>query len=200
MKKLFLTLISCFVLFALGCQENSITESLTSEVAEKDSFQEFRELLRLIPGIDLHFVHLVRDCRAVAYSRMKKKKRPEIHWKDEYTAVITDNLDMIMLDAATRLLITMEMIKERKLPKYDLAMTAWARVDPIVDRVVKKVVQMRHDFTRTIFKELGFIGDELEMRTRLFHCYHAWEEVMFTDDNEGVNVRLQKLRYEMFLK
>ena len=122
------------------------------------------------------------------------------YWEDEYTAVITDNLDMKMLDAATRLLITMEMIKERKLPKYDLAMTAWARVDPIVDRVVKKVVQMRHDFTRTIFKELGFIGDELEMRTRLFHCYHAWEEVMFTDDNEGVNVRLQKLRYEMFLK
>jgi hypothetical protein len=40
MKKLFLTLVSCFVLFALGCQENSITEPLTSEVAEKDNFQE----------------------------------------------------------------------------------------------------------------------------------------------------------------
>ena len=40
MKKLFLTLISCFVLFALGCQENSITEPLSSEAAEKDGLQE----------------------------------------------------------------------------------------------------------------------------------------------------------------
>jgi hypothetical protein len=40
MKKLFLTLISCFILFALGCQENSLTEPLVSEVAEKDKFQE----------------------------------------------------------------------------------------------------------------------------------------------------------------
>ncbi len=122
------------------------------------------------------------------------------YWEDEYTAVITDSLAMKKLDATTRLLITMEMIKERQLSKYDLAMTAWARVNPLVDKVVEKVVQMRHDFTCTIFKELGFKGDELEMKARLFHCYHTWEEVMFVDDNEGRNVRLQKLRYEMFLK
>ena len=40
MNKLLLTLVSCFVLFALGCQENSLTEPLVSEVAEKDRFQE----------------------------------------------------------------------------------------------------------------------------------------------------------------
>ena len=73
-------------------------------------------------------------------------------------------------------------------------------VNPLVDKVVEKVVQMRHDFTCTIFKELGFKGDELEMKARLFHCYHTWEEIIFVEDNEGRNVRLQKLRYEMFLK
>ena len=40
MKKLLLTLVSFFFLFALCCQENSITEPLSSEVAEKDGFQE----------------------------------------------------------------------------------------------------------------------------------------------------------------
>ena len=40
MNKLLLTLVSCFVLFAIGCQENSLTEPLTSEAAEKDNFQE----------------------------------------------------------------------------------------------------------------------------------------------------------------
>lgn len=40
MTKLFLTLVLCFILFALGCQEHSITDPLLSEVAEKDNFQK----------------------------------------------------------------------------------------------------------------------------------------------------------------
>jgi len=40
MKKLLLILVSCFVLFVLGCQDNLLTEPLSSEVAEKDRFQE----------------------------------------------------------------------------------------------------------------------------------------------------------------
>jgi len=40
MKKLLLTLVSFSFLFVVGCQENSLTEPLTSEVAEKENFQE----------------------------------------------------------------------------------------------------------------------------------------------------------------
>ena len=40
MKKLFLTFVPLFFLFTIGCQENSLTEPLTSEVAEKENFQE----------------------------------------------------------------------------------------------------------------------------------------------------------------
>ena len=79
-------------------------------------------------------------------------------------------------------------------------MTAWAKVDPLVDKIVKRVMKMRLDYTRSIFEELGFSGDELEMRTRLFLCYHAWEEVMFADDTEEENIRLQKLRHKMFMQ
>jgi len=41
-------------------------------------------VLSEIPAIDLNVVHLVRDSRAVVYSWQRKKKRPEIHWKEEY--------------------------------------------------------------------------------------------------------------------
>jgi len=34
-------------------------------------------LLRLLPGIDTYIVHLVRDPRAVAYSRQRKKLNPD---------------------------------------------------------------------------------------------------------------------------
>ncbi|RKY90161.1 MAG: hypothetical protein DRQ01_09630 [Ignavibacteriae bacterium] len=40
MKKFLLTLVSLFFLFTIGCQENSLIEPLTSEVAEKENFQE----------------------------------------------------------------------------------------------------------------------------------------------------------------
>ncbi len=123
-----------------------------------------------------------------------------LYWSEEYTAVITDSNDMRNLDADERLRSTMEMVRDKQLPKYDLAMTAWAKVDPQVNKVVKKVIRMRLEFTRSIFEELGFTGDELEMRARLFLCYHAWEKVMFTDEDEVLNTQLQKLRYQMFIK
>ena len=122
------------------------------------------------------------------------------YWANEYTAVITDNLDMKKFDAEKRLFTTMKIVREKRLPKYDLPMNSWAKVDPLVDKVVKKVIKIRLDFTRAIFEELGFSGDELEMRARVFLCYHAWEEVMFTDDNDDDSVRLQQLRHKMFIK
>lgn len=121
------------------------------------------------------------------------------YWADEYTAVITDSLDMKKLDAEKRLFITMKMVKDRKLAQYDLAMTGWAKVDPLVNEIVKKVVTMRLDYVRLIFKELGFRGDELEMHARLHLCYHAWEEVTFVDDNSDEYARLQKLRHKLFI-
>jgi len=44
---------------------------------------------------------------------------------------------------------------------------------------VKKANNLRMDFIRKAFSELGFAGDDLEMRTMLFACYHTWEASMF---------------------
>lgn len=41
-------------------------------------------VLKAMSDIELYTVHLVRDSRAVAYSWQRKKRRPEIHWKEEY--------------------------------------------------------------------------------------------------------------------
>jgi hypothetical protein len=40
-------------------------------------------ILSRAPGIELHVVHLVRDPRAVAFSWMRTRRRPEIHWSSE---------------------------------------------------------------------------------------------------------------------
>jgi hypothetical protein len=44
----------------------------------------YAEVLAGIPTIDLRLIHIVRDSRAVAHSWQRRKKRPEIHWREEF--------------------------------------------------------------------------------------------------------------------
>ena len=122
------------------------------------------------------------------------------YWVRRYTGILTDNPDVAKLDPKKRLLTTMEMIRDKNLTKYDLSMTSWAKLDSKVHKVVKKVVKMRLDYLRVIFAELGFEGDELEMRTRLFVCYHSWEDTMFPDLSDKEHSKLLKLRHQYFIK
>jgi hypothetical protein len=50
-------------------------------------------LLGLVPGIRLHIVHLVRDSRGVAYSRLRRNSRGELHWKSESMLVARTALE-----------------------------------------------------------------------------------------------------------
>jgi hypothetical protein len=59
---------------------------------------------------------------------------------------------------------------------------------------------MRFDYLRVIFAELGFKGDELEMRTRLFVCYHAWEDTVFPDLFDQQHSKLLELRYQYLIQ
>jgi len=122
------------------------------------------------------------------------------YWAREYTGIVTDNPDILKLDPKKRLLSTMEMIRDKHLTKFDLGMTSWAKSDSKIRKVVRKVVNMRLDYLRTIFAELGFKGDELEMRTRLFVCYHSWEDTMFPDLSNQKHSKLLKLRYQYLIQ
>jgi hypothetical protein len=46
-------------------------------IVDASKFPAYGYMLRTIPTIDLYVVHLVRDSRAVAYSRLKKKWNPD---------------------------------------------------------------------------------------------------------------------------
>lgn len=54
-----------------------------------DSSKEpsYAYLLRRVAGLDLSLLHLVRDSRAVAFSWVRKRERPEIHWTQAFMDV-----------------------------------------------------------------------------------------------------------------
>lgn len=103
------------------------------------------------------------------------------YWVNELTEVVTSNEELLNLEPKHRMLTIAEMVLERELGRYDMAFRQWALQDEEVARVVKKVNDIRLGFLRKAFSELGFTGDDLEVRTMLFVCYHTWELSMFRE-------------------
>ena len=101
------------------------------------------------------------------------------YWAHEYTQVVTENVELRLLDPRTRLFRIAELVMEHDLGGFDLSFWAWAADDAEVGRRVARVIRTRLDFVGEAFAELGFEGDELEMRTRLLVCYQPWERTTF---------------------
>ncbi len=101
------------------------------------------------------------------------------YWAHEYTEVLSENAELRELDPESRLLRVAEMVLEHDLSRYDRSFQAWAAHDAVVARRVEKVFRKRLDYVGQAFAELGFEGDELEMRTRLFVCYQSGESDIY---------------------
>jgi len=69
----------------LGCLYKAIAKvSGCNVLIDSSKAPSHGFVLSEIPGVELHVIHLVRDSRAVVYSWQRKKRRPEIYWKEAY--------------------------------------------------------------------------------------------------------------------
>lgn len=103
------------------------------------------------------------------------------YWSHELTEVVSANPQMHTLGPKAMLTKAAEMILEYDLARYDIAIRQWALQDAVAERAVKKVNHIRLSFARNALSELGFTGDDLEMRAMLFVCYHTWETLTFRE-------------------
>ena len=121
-------------------------------------------------------------------------------WAYEFTEVVIQYQELLNVDPESRLNQISSMIRKHNLTKFDLSIRAWAEHDEMAAKMVSHVYQSRLGYLRETFRELGFKGDELEMRTLLFVCYHSWEMNMFEGESERKLARLQKLRIKLLTK
>ena len=103
------------------------------------------------------------------------------YWTHEITEVITSNPELLALKPKSRFIRAAEIILDFDLTRYEMAIRQWALQDAGAARAVKKANRLRLDFARKALSELGFKGEDLEMRTMLFVCYHSWESPMFRE-------------------
>ena len=90
------------------------------------------------------------------------------HWAHTSTRAVIDEIGGQPGRPEDRLLNLMKMIGRRDLAGHDLAMRTWAFHEQEIAPIVKKVDRMRLTFVRSLFREMGFEGDDLETRTRIF--------------------------------
>jgi AcrR family transcriptional regulator len=121
------------------------------------------------------------------------------YWTHELTEVATENPQLLTLKPKSRLIKTAEMILEHDLTRYEIPIRQWALQDAVAARVVKQVNRIRLDFIGGAFAELGFTGDDLDMRAMLFTCYHTWEAPMFREISRKRRRELIAKRIELLI-
>ena len=164
------------------------------EVLRSEGFQGIRveRLARDLGIAKAGFYWHFRDRRDLMQSLLD-------HWTRESTAVVTENPELVEGDPEKRLYKTMVVILDRDLAKYDLAIRDWAARDPDAAKAIRLVYRKRLEFVRGIFSDLGFRGQQLEMRTRLLVCYHSWEQTMFEDSPKEERHKLLRLRLKLLV-
>lgn len=119
------------------------------------------------------------------------------YWSDEFSNVILENLEVLKADPKERLHKVMKMLLEYDLAHLESQMWAASEKDSVAKEVVDRVYKKRFEFIRLAFSEMGFKGEDLEMRTHLFQCYHTWDGVMYRDVPKAKRAKWIQLRLEL---
>jgi AcrR family transcriptional regulator len=122
------------------------------------------------------------------------------YWAEYSTRQVIDKLGRSRGDAKARLAAVVEAVFSEDLGRYDLVMRAWAARQPEVAAVVKRVDEQRFAFIRSLFSEIGFRGQDLETRTRVFVCYMAGEHVTFVKESKEKQRKQTEARLAFFTR
>jgi len=120
------------------------------------------------------------------------------YWTHEYTEVIVNNPLLEMTPPRERLRIISTLVFEQNLTEFDAAMYVWANKDPNIAKQVRRVTDMRLAFIGKALSELGFEGDDLEMRARLFLGYQTSERQIYGPNKKTAQL-YRELRLDLLL-
>jgi len=117
------------------------------------------------------------------------------YWKQKWTVELRDDIAALGLDGLQSLIALGNLIKHRRAAvSYDVAVRAWAVHDEMAKEVVKETDKIRLDFIRDQFEKLGFLGLDLENRSRLFLYYAMSEPAFFNPPDEETAMQLSQIR------
>lgn len=103
-------------------------------------------------------------------------------WVARFNRYVIDTISQFEGPPEARLLSLMKLVKREGLHLYDLTFRAWAAQDPEIAAKVREVDRARYVFIKGLFEEMGFSGQELELRTRVWLVFaSAQSTVVFPE-------------------
>jgi AcrR family transcriptional regulator len=165
------------------------------------------ELVAREGGAKLHIETLCRQLRVT---------RGSFYWhfasRDEFVRALVEYWDLVFSRAVIeqhrgekgspedRLLSLMQLLHQGGFARYDVAVRAWAAQEPGLAEQVAAVDRGRLAYVGSIFAEMGFRGEELEMRTRLFVVYHSLELALQPEPSDAKQRRLIRRRHALLTR
>lgn len=123
-------------------------------------------------------------------------------WDRHFTKAIVDALETLPEDTDPgEMLWQLQLaIHELGLNQYELLIRSMTLELKVLKDAVKKVDEERYLVVGGFFARLGFEGDELAMRTRMFVTVMSQEENLLLDLPEGDRMKQMKLRHELLIR
>jgi PAS domain S-box-containing protein len=101
------------------------------------------------------------------------------YWSSAFTDKVIAELNALEGPPEWCLLQLMRIIEREKLDRYDIVFRSWAAQDTSVAKFVKKVDLARYRFIRSLFAKIGFEGDDLEDRVRLWLVFQSAQNTIY---------------------
>lgn len=121
------------------------------------------------------------------------------YWTDTLTTSAINEVQALEISPEDKLLALMTLITESRLARYDIPIRSLAARDVEVANQVEKSDELRLQFVRKIFADIGFKGKELEMRVQTFVVFHSMDHAIRTHLSKSERLELMKLRYEWLI-
>ena len=121
-------------------------------------------------------------------------------WVDKTTNAIAEAVRDLDGSAADRLLFIARQVVASDATRYDIPIRAWAEIDPIAAAAVKRADRIRIKVVKSLFAELGFSGEELEMRTRTFVAYYSHEAALMLRESKKIRMATIESRHRMLTR
>ena len=108
-----------------------------------------------------------------------------------------EEVDQFEGTPSERLFRWMEILTLGEQARYEVAVRAWAGFDKMAAEVVRGTDKRRIKWLRRAFQEMGFTGNEAEMRARLFVYYQLAEPSVLWREPKSKRREIMKLRHKL---
>jgi AcrR family transcriptional regulator len=174
-----------------------------TRMAKKDWLEKALQILAFEGITKLTIDHLVKEIGVTTGSYYWHfKNRSDFlnqlvdYWASEYTDIIINEVAKTK-DPKERLLKMMLLLTEQDYVRYDMAVMDWGSHEPFARKKIQQAIDTRLHFLRTAFAEMGFEGDDLEMRAYTVLTFQTMEDHGYNQLSKEERLRHVKLRHDM---